>query len=163
MVYYNCFLKIYKEYQDFLCYNLGNEECDCFMNKKKLIIIFTVVIILIVVGVCFYFYYQSNKNIPDDYIAVFHGGSGEITHSTYIYKIDNDQPNYGFRYINVACSTKSWGSSEWNVKVVGKGEVSWTDDVFSVAKENNAYQYVTLPNSEKSYSIEEFQRMFLMN
>ena len=135
------------------------------MDKKKvkLIIIFIFVLILIIFGLCFYFKYKNNGNVPDDYLAIFHGGSGEVTYSTYIYKIDNGHANYGFRYINTVNSTKSWGSSEWNVKVVGKGEVTWTDEVFSVAKKNGAYQYVALPNSDKTYSIDEFQRMFLMN
>lgn len=39
----------------------------------------------------------------------------------------------------------------------------WTDDVFTVAEKNNAYSYVTLPNDKKTYTIEEFQSMFLMN
>lgn len=136
------------------------------MNKKKLklvIVLLIVVVAFVIFGFCLYSKYKSNDKVPDDYIAIFHGGSGEITYSTYIYKIDNGHANYGFRYIHTVNSTKSWGSSEWNVKVVGKGKVTWTDDVFSVAKENGAYQYVTLPDSDETYSIEEFQEMFLMN
>ncbi len=91
------------------------------------------------------------------------GGSGEITYSTYIYKIDNGQANYGFKYINTTNTTASYGSSEWKVKITGKGEVSWTDDVFLVAKNNGAYQYVNLPNSDKIFSIEDFMVMFMMD
>jgi hypothetical protein len=58
-----------------------------------------------------------SNEVPNDYIAVFHGGVGELTYSTYIYKIDNNQANYGFKYINTTNTTKHWGSSEWNVKV----------------------------------------------
>ena len=106
---------------------------------------------------------KDNSKIPDGYIAVFHGGSGEVIYETYIYKINNNQPNYGFNYINVTRTTKSYGSSKWNIKITKHGSVSWTDNVFGVAKENNAYAYVALPNSEKTYTIEEYMQMFLMN
>lgn len=106
---------------------------------------------------------KDNRKILDGYIAVFHGGSGEVIYETYIYKIDNNQPNYGFNYINVTRTTKSYGSSKWNTKITKQGSVDWTDNVFGVAKENNAYAYVTLPNSDKTYTIEEYRKMFLMN
>lgn len=131
--------------------------------SKESIIVF---ILVLVVGVFFTFLFinsQGNKNkIPDNYIAVFHGGSGEVTYSTYIYKIKNDQPNYGFQYINTKNTTVSWGSSKQKQKIIGRGNIDWTDGVFSIAHENNAYSYVTLPDGSK-YSIEEFQGMFLMN
>lgn len=132
------------------------------LSKKSILVL----ILVLVVGVFFTFLFinsQGNKNkIPDNYIAVFHGGSGEVTYSTYIYKIKNDQPNYGFRYINTENTTVSWGSSKQKQKITGRGNIDWTDGVFSAAHENNAYSYVTLPNGSK-YSIEEFQGMFLMN
>ena len=30
-------------------------------------------------------------------------------------------------------------------------------------KNNNAYDYVTLPNSDKTYTIKQYQKMFIMN
>ncbi len=54
-------------------------------------------------------------------------------------------------------------NEEKSRKVTKKGSVQWTDDVFKVAKENNAYSYVTLPNSDKIYTIEEYQNMFFMS
>lgn len=105
----------------------------------------------------------DNDKIPDGYIAVFHGGSGEITYETYIYKINNKQANSGFNYVNVTKTTTHWGSSEWNTKITKSGSVQWTDNVFEVARENNAYSCVTLPNSNKIYTIEEYMQMFLMN
>ena len=101
--------------------------------------------------------------VPDGYLAVFHGGVGEITHETYIYKDNNGQGNYGFTYINTTSTTKSWGSSEWKTTITKRGSFDWTDGAFVVAQENGAYSYVTIPNSDKTYSIEEFQNMFLMN
>lgn len=106
---------------------------------------------------------KNNNKIPDGYISIFHGGSGEVTYETYIYKINNGQANYGFNYINVTNTTTSYGSNKWNTKITKKGSVDWTDNVFSVAKENNAYDYVTLSNSDKKYTIEEYMQMFLMD
>lgn len=105
----------------------------------------------------------DKNEIPDNYMAVFHGGAGEIVYETYVYKIDNNQANYGFNYINVTKTTKSYGSDEWNAKVTGRGSVNWTDDVLTVAEKNNAYSYVTLPNDDKTYTIEEFIPMFVMD
>ena len=106
---------------------------------------------------------QNNDKIPDGYIAVFHGGSGEITYETYIYKKNNGHANFGFNYINVTNTTTSWGSSEWNTRITKRGSAQWTDSVFEAAKENNAYSYVTLPNSDKIYTIGEYETMFSMD
>ena len=106
---------------------------------------------------------EKSDEITDNYIAIFHGGSGEIIYETYVYKINNGQANYGFNYINVTKTTTSYGSSKWDTKITKRGSVDWTDNVFGVAEENNAYSYVTLPNSDKTYTIEEFQYMFLMD
>ena len=136
------------------------------MNSKKvklIVIILIVVIVFVTLGFCLFLKYQDSNNIPNDYIAVFNGGSGEITYSTYIYKIHNGHANYGFEYINTTNTTVSWGSSERKIKITDKGEVTWTDDVFAIAKKNNAYTYVKLPNNNKIYSIDEFMTMFLMN
>ena len=136
------------------------------MKNKKLFCIFAILII-IVLAVGSIIYINKNKTtngrIPDGYIAIFHGGAGEITYETYIYKKDNGHANSGFDYINVTNTTVSWGSSEWNSKITKRGSVQWTDNVFEVAKENGAYSYVTLPNSDKTYTIEQYMGMFLMN
>ena len=136
------------------------------MKNKKLFCIFAILII-VVLAVGSIIYINKNKTtndrIPDGYIAIFHGGAGEITYETYIYKKDNGHANSGFDYINVTNTTVSWGSSERNSKITKRGSVQWTDDVFEVAEENGAYSYVTLPNSDKTYTIEQYMSMFLMN
>ena len=133
-------------------------------NKNKLIIIILIVIISIfALGTYIYFKYKSYNKIPGNYVAMFKGGSGEIINTTYIYKIQNGQANYGYEYINVTSHTQSWGSSKWETNITGKGEVAWTDDVFIVAEKNGAYNYVVVPNSNDIYTIEEFMNMFLMN
>ena len=135
-------------------------------NKKIFLIIAILVIFALVIG-CIIFMSKNksndNKEIPNGYISVFHGGSGEITYETYIYKQKNGHDNYGFDYINVTNTTKSWGSTEWDSRITKRGSVKWTDEVFKVAKENGAYSYVTLPKSSKTYTIEEYQSMFLKN
>lgn len=95
-----------------------------------------------------------------DYIAVFNSDEIEnnIIRRTYIYKIDNGVGNYGFNYINTFFNTKNW--NEW---ICGQGSVMWTDNVFQAAEKHNAYDYVTIPNDEKKYSIEEFMDRFLMD
>lgn len=137
------------------------------MSNKRIIQIFIGVTVVFISVVLLYLSLRHEvfytDEVPKDYIAVFHGGAGELTYSTYIYKIDNGQANYGFRYINTTNTTKHWGSPEWNIKITDKGKFSWTDGAFKVAKENNAYSFVTLSNDEKIYTIEEFQSMFIMN
>lgn len=138
-------------------------------NKRIFLIIVILVVSAIIVGGLLFVINKKNKKtingdeIPDGYIAIFHGGVGEVTYQTYIYKINNEEANRGFNYINATSTTASWGSSEWNTKITKRGSVDWTDNVFEVAKENNAYSFVTLPNSDKTYSIEEYMNMFLMN
>lgn len=140
-----------------------------YKNKK---IFWLIVILIIIALIVSYILVVINKNskdnkdddkVPDGYIAVFHGGSGEITYETYIYKINNQHANSGFNYVNVTKTTTHWGSSEWNTRITKSGSVQWTDNVFEVARENNAYSCVTLPNSNKIYTIEEYMQMFLSN
>ena len=135
------------------------------MNKKiiYIVIIMFVIALGIIGGILLLNNGTNNDEIPTGYISVFHGGSGEIVYETYIYKEDNGHDNSGFNYINVTKTTKSYGSSDWNTKITKKGSLQWTDDVFVAAKENNAYSYVTLPNSDKTYTIEEYMNMFVMD
>lgn len=107
---------------------------------------------------------QSQKSfvIPDGYIAVFHGGADDLEAETYIYKIDNGAANYGFEYINVTRSSFNIDHTE-QVTLTGQGELMWTDEVFMIAEANNAYDYVTIPNDDKIYTIEEFMEIFLMD
>jgi hypothetical protein len=151
-------------------------------TNKIVVIIFLTVFSLLFVGLLIYGIVMSNKeeNKPvttttstttrtsryssyDDEIATFHGGSGEVTYETVIYKVPNGQYNMGFKYENKTCTTKSWGSTEWDCRTTKTGEVTWTDDVFTVAQNNGAYSYVTRPNDSKTYSINEFAEIFIMD
>lgn len=105
--------------------------------------------------------YVPRTEITDDYIAVFHGGSGELTYQTYIYAVDLGVGNYGYEYINSELSGMSAASIK--EKIVEVGCVAWSDDVFAKAKEFGAYSYVTIPGDSEIYSIDEFSGMFLTN
>ena len=120
-------------------------------NKLELVLIF--IPFIIAIGFLLFSVFTTNSiKIPENYIAIFHGSSDKTNYKTYIYKIDTEEANYGFSYINTT-----------NDKITDKGKVDWTDNVFEVAKENKAYSYVTLPNNDKKYTIDEYSRMFLMN
>ena len=132
---------------------------------KKPILFLILIPLIIALGFLLYYILSSHnlKEIPNDYIAVFHGGVGEITYETYIYKIDNGHSNYGFKYINATSHTVSYGSPQWEQEITSKGKVTWTDDVFKIARDNGAYNYVRIPNDDKAYSIDEFQKIFIMD
>lgn len=126
------------------------------MKNKK---IFWMIIILIIICLIISFillYLNKNNKIPDDYIAIFNGGSGEITYKTYIYQKSDSK----FYYINVTSTTVSWGSNETTDRVTKRGTVYSKDKIFEVAKKNNSYSYVYLQDNE-SYTIEEFKQIFL--
>ena len=67
-------------------------------NNKKIIIIIGIIVLLII-GVIIAVN-MKREEPSDDYIAVFHGGVGEVTHQTYIYKNGD-----GFKYVNKRCTT----------------------------------------------------------
>ena len=113
------------------------------MKGKKIIIFLLIILILIVVA----FIYLTR--IPADYMSIFHGEYN----NTYIYKIENGVDHMGFKYIN---TTKVAGKEI----IIGTGEVTSTDDFFPIAKKNNAYLYVTIPDIEGELTIEEYQEIF---
>ena len=134
------------------------------MNNKKVTIICLVIAVIILIIICankFINRETTSGIIPDGYICVFNGGVGEVTYSTYIYKNKKYSDNYGFDYINTTNTTKSWGSSEWNQKITSRGTVGWTDEVFEIARKNNAYSYVE--EKGKIYTIEEYGNRFIMD
>jgi len=127
------------------------------MKSKKVKFI---LICLLIIGIILLLYtkYQSNKNIPDNYIAIFKSDdSTELSYSTYIYKIEDKDSKYNYKYINTTNTTMSWGSSKRKIKVAEQGKITRVEDVFEVAKKNNAYSYVLLPKDDKNYTIEEFK------
>lgn len=150
----------------FYCISIGFtifSICSVLFKLKGKINAFPIIKLVFYILILVVLILSLNKRneIPQDYLFVFNGGSGEVTYSTYIYKIDNGHSNYGFKYINTTNTTKSYGSSEIVQKITKIGNLMWTDEVFTVAKENNAYSYVLVRG--KKYTPEEFAPMFLMD
>lgn len=130
------------------------------MKNKGIKIVLIGVAILCVVTVGIILYYYNYQKIPNDYIAIFHGGSGEVTYSTYVYQKDNLSR---IKYINTINTTVSWGSTEREIKVIKRGEVTFAIDVFKVAEENGAYIYVEFPNDNQIYPVDEFIQRLTKN
>ena len=143
--------------------NLNKKIKKSLISRINVLIVLSVIILIVFILNSFGFKKKDYNYVKDGYIAVFHGGSGEITYSTYIYKIDNDHLNMGFEYINTVNTTVSWGSSEWESKVVSSGEFDFTDGAFVVARKHGAYDYVIESSTNEKYTIEEFQNRFLMD
>lgn len=130
------------------------------MKNKIIALILIIIVIVLAILFCVTLNKNESDKIPNDFIATFYGDDNKKVYATYVYKIDNKQDNYGFKCINVVITTKLFKTI---TKILETKEVSFTDDVFITAKENNAYSYVKIPNDNKKYSIEEYQSMFLMN
>ena len=134
-------------------------------NKKITIaVVASAIIAAIIIILLILFNNRSSilNIVPDGYVAVFHGGGAEVTRETYIYKDNNGEPNRGFTYV----STETiWGVDPENARteILKRGSFEWTDGAFSVAEENRAYSYVTIPGDNKTYTIEEFMNRFLMD
>ncbi len=130
-------------------------------SKKVFWLVISIIIAICIIFIFIFMKYVVNDNeIPDGYIAVFHGGAGEITYQTYVYKINNEQGNYKFSYINTTSRTTHWGSNELIIEITKRGSVNTIHNIIDIAKENYAYSFVTLPDSDKVYTIEEYQQMY---
>lgn len=132
-------------------------------KKQKLLFIIVTIVTLLCINTIVKLIIPKNDEIKDGYIAVFNGGSGEMTFSTYIYKINNNKSNYGYEYINTVNTTTYWGSSDWNIKIKKSGKFNSPNNAFTIAKAHGAYDYVEVTNHERIYSIEEFEEIFLID
>lgn len=123
--------------------------------KKKSIYLFFFIAILVLIIV--FLVISNNNRISDNYIAVFHGGAGEITYETYIYKNKNDTSK--INYINVTSTTDSYGSNKQKHKITKRATIA-KNDIFKIAKDNKAYSYVTISSGGKIYSIDQYKDIF---
>ena len=122
----------------------------------KLIVFLIVMSIVLVLSILII---NDNANrIPTNYIAIFNGGEGEETYSTYIYN-NGKTEDYGFKYINTTNKTVKYGSDKKDYKITKKGEVDWKDQLLKVAKDNKAYDYVVYKG--KNISVEDFIKEFI--
>ena len=123
--------------------------------KKKIIIM---LILILSIGFFTGCGKKDKEVVKNAYSFYFEGGNNKITYRTYIYKVNNNQDNYGFRYVNT--TKKKIDNKEVEI-IVSEGEVTWTEDVFTVAKKHGSYSYVVQDGIK--YSINEFMQMFLMD
>ncbi len=89
--------------------------------------------------------------IEDGYVAVLHGGAGERTYETYVYKTET-----GYKYFNVTSTTVSWGSTEWSHKVNDYGYTDSKEEILRRAKAHGADQCVTYGTDTTAYPIDDF-------
>ena len=94
------------------------------------------------------------SEVEDGWIAKLNGGSGEITYHTYVYEAEN-----GYKYINTTSTTVSYGSPQWNERVIDSGSVSTKEEIIQVAKDNGSKQYVLFPDDKEAYKISDFLNM----
>ena len=122
------------------------------MNKSLWKLIVFLILSAILIGIVILIINDNNNRIPTNYIAVFNGTSEGENYSTYIYKLDNKSDEYGYSFINITGTSKKY-------KITSKGETSWKDQLFEVAKSNNAYTSVKYEG--RDYTIEDFAKIFL--
>jgi len=113
------------------------------------IIMFTILVLTILI------INYNNNRIPTNYIAVFSGNKGNKTYSTYMYKKDNNNDTYGYKFIN----TVSNKNQEKNYTILLKGEVDWKDQILNIAKRNNAYESVKYQG--RDITVDDFINTFI--
>lgn len=128
--------------------------------KKKFWIIFIVLVVIIEVGMIFFSYRVDIDNtIPNDYIVVFKGETGETVHSTYLYKTGTGK-KVKYKYINTTTTLNEYNSTDFNEKIIKKGNLKKRKEIFKIAKKNGANSYVKYIKNDKIYTIEEFMQVF---
>ena len=101
----------------------------------------------------------SPEIVEDGFIAVFHGNYNGLVYETYVYNSPYDSDNNGY----LLTHTASLPGHTDDPVVLGSQFVEWTDDVFTNAEKNHAYDYVSVPDATVVYTIEEFRELFLKN
>lgn len=128
--------------------------------KKKYWIIFIVLVAIIEIGIIIFSYNSDVDNtIPNDYIAVFKGETGETVHSTYLYKTKSGKKTK-YKYINTTTTLNEYDSTDFNEEIIKKGNLKNRNEIFKVAKKNDANSYVKYIKKDKIYTIEEFMQVF---
>lgn len=128
--------------------------------KKKNWIIFIVLVAIIEIGIIIFSYkIDVDNTIPNDYIAVFKGETGETVHSTYLYKTKSGK-KAKYKYINTTTTLNEYDSTDFNEEIIKKGNLKNRNEIFKVAKKNDANSYVKYIKKDKIYTIEEFMQVF---
>ena len=94
----------------------------------------------------------GGNEIAPGYYAVLHGGVGERTYETYVYRTDE-----GYSYVNVISTTVSWGSPQWKHEVKKRGKADSREKIAEIAKKHGASQFMTYAwDTKTAHTIEEF-------
>ncbi len=93
----------------------------------------------------------GGDEIDDGYFAVIHGGAGERTYETYVYKT-----NVGYKYVNVTSTTVRWGSPEWEKKVNARGKASTREEIARIADKHGANSFVTYDERGDAINVSDF-------
>ena len=129
------------------------------MKKKQWIIFIGIVVIIETIMIVFSYRMDIDNEIPENYIAIFKSEAGEIVYTTYLYKnLKNKKIKY--KYINKKTTLNEYNSTDFNEKIKKKGTLKNKNEIFKIAKKNNAYSYVKYMKEDKIYTIEEFKKKF---
>ena len=130
--------------------------------KKKNLIILIILFILLSLIVCIYAYTSNSKKdntIPNNYILIFKGETGEIVYTTYIYEVTKKKKTT-YKYINTTSTTSTYDSIATNEIINKKGSIKKKKKIFEIAKKHNAYSYVKYIKDNTIYNIEEFKSIY---
>ena len=134
--------------------------------QRNIIIIAIIVVILSTISMIILVNKNNNidNTIPNDYIAVFKGETGEIVHTTYLYEKKvvkkNKKTKYKYNYINTVSTLSGYDSVNWEEKVIKKDKLKKKKDIFKKAKKNSATSYVKYLKDGQVYTFEEFKNIW---
>ena len=107
------------------------------MKKRYLIILGIVLLLVEVAFVSISYMRDDTGEVPYDYVAVFKGETGEIVHSTYVYKTKKKKKTV-YKYVNTVSTLNGYDSTSWNEKVTKKGTLKKKKKIYKIAKKNEA-------------------------
>ena len=127
------------------------------MKKIKWVILIVLFVTINTIITVKSFQKLEQKNIPDNYIAVFKGESSEVVYSTYLYEKKKGKKKT-YKYINTTSTLEGYDSTNWTEEVTKKGKIKKINKIFEIASNNGAYSYVKYKD-DQIYSIEEFENI----
>lgn len=130
------------------------------MKKNFWVVLGISLLIVEIILVAFSYCQDDNNKIPNNYIAVFKGESGDVVHSTYIYrKLSSEGKQVTYRYINTITTFTGYDKSDITETVVKKGNLTRFQKIFDAAMKNDAYSYVKYDDGY-IYHIKDFHQKF---
>ena len=126
--------------------------------KKNTIILIAIIVLIVIINILLA---QTNTtDIPTNYIVVFRGESGEITHTTYLYEKKKKGKKKTYKYINTISTSRGYDSVNWQEEVLKKGKLKKKKDIYKQAEKNNADVYVKYVKDNRTYTYKEFKKIW---